>query len=307
MLLFATSDKGGTGRSVTSSNVIYRCALHGADVGYVDFDFGSPTAGSVFGVSSLDRGTTTGHGTHAYLHDRSSSAQMVDVWKNSDRDTLRQRPPGSGRLMLFPGDAGGSEFAIDPGIVRRCIELFLLAEEQFEVTIVDLSAGRSFATQLVIEATSAPELTGVTSRWLVFHRWTRQHIIAAAALVYGDQGLLRIAADNGRDVEKFIDDLRFVRTAFVDPGSTETGGSLRPPQVAWLSQTNRELQQLASGLRIGRTATLGSVPLDPVLQWREQLITDADVAAQHIANSATVEAFERLAKLVMDPDAWVPL
>ena len=32
MLVFATSDKGGTGRSVTSSNVVYRRALQGGDV-----------------------------------------------------------------------------------------------------------------------------------------------------------------------------------------------------------------------------------------------------------------------------------
>ena len=57
MLLFATSDKGGTGRSVTGSNVMYRRALQGGDVCYVDFDFGSPTAGAIFGISALNRGT----------------------------------------------------------------------------------------------------------------------------------------------------------------------------------------------------------------------------------------------------------
>ena len=67
MLLFATSDKGGTGRSVTGSNVVYRRALQGGDVCYVDFDFGSPTAGAIFGISALSRGTTTGSGTHSYL------------------------------------------------------------------------------------------------------------------------------------------------------------------------------------------------------------------------------------------------
>jgi len=58
MLLFATSDKGGTGRSVTGSNVVYRRALQGGDVCYVDFDFGSPTSGAIFGISGLSRGMT---------------------------------------------------------------------------------------------------------------------------------------------------------------------------------------------------------------------------------------------------------
>ena len=51
MLVFAASDKGGTGRSVTSANLAYHRALAGDDVCYLDFDFGSPTAAAVFDVS----------------------------------------------------------------------------------------------------------------------------------------------------------------------------------------------------------------------------------------------------------------
>ncbi|MFL6113172.1 MAG: ParA family protein, partial [Catenulispora sp.] len=36
MLIFATSDKGGTGRSVTSCNMAYRRALRGEQVAYLD-------------------------------------------------------------------------------------------------------------------------------------------------------------------------------------------------------------------------------------------------------------------------------
>ena len=45
---------------------------------------------------------------------------------------------------------------------------------------------------------------------------------------------------------------------------------------------------------------LGAVPLDPVLQWREQLITDSDVWARHVANQATIEAFDSIAKKIVD-------
>ncbi len=85
MIIIATSDKGGTGRSVTGSNVVYRRALQGGDVCYVDFDFGSPTAGAIFGISALTRGTTTGNGTHSYLLGRSPAEEMWDVWQHSDR------------------------------------------------------------------------------------------------------------------------------------------------------------------------------------------------------------------------------
>jgi hypothetical protein len=306
MLLFATSDKGGTGRSVTGSNVVYRRALQGGDVCYLDFDFGSPTAGAVFGISALNRGTTSGSGTHAYLQGRAAAEEQCDVWQHSDRTSLRQRPPGTGRLILIPGDANGGEFASDDDMVQRCVDLFLRLHSEFEVVLVDLSAGRSYAAEIVIAATSSPQLSSVTSRWLVFHRWTRQHVIAAAGLVYGERGLLDIGAMHGRDKDEFARDIRFIRTAIVDPNAPDLAG-LRPPQLAWLREANRDLQKLASESSVGRTTMLGMVPLDPILQWREQLITDSDVWARHVANQATVEAFEMIAKSIVDAQAWEQL
>jgi hypothetical protein len=270
---------------------------------YVDFDFGSPTSGAIFGISALSRGTTTGNGTHSYLHGRSPVEELWDVWQHSGRMSLRQRPPGTGRLALVPGDAGGGEFASNDDMIERCIDLFLRLHSEFEVVLIDLSAGRSYATEIVIAATSTPEMSGVLSRWLVFHRWTRQHVMAANGLVFGERGLLDIGEGYGRERERFFEDIRFIRTATVDPNTPDLAG-LRPPQLAWLREANRDLQRLASELGVGRSAMLGSVPLDPVLQWREQLITDADVFARHVANQATVEAFDALAKSITDAQAW---
>jgi hypothetical protein len=306
MIIIATSDKGGTGRSVTGSNVLYRRALQGGDVCYVDFDFGSPTSGAIFGISALLRGTTRGNGTHSYLRGRASVEEVWDVWRHSDRTSLRQRPPGTGRLALVPGDSSGGEFAFDDAVVERCIDLFVRLHSEFEIVLVDLSAGRSYAAEIVIAATCSPELIGVTTRWLVFHRWTRQHILAAAGLVFGQRGLLDIGAAHGRDRTRFIEDIRFIRTAIVDPNAPDLAG-LRPPQLAWLRETNRSLQRLAAELNVGRSAMLGAVPLDPVLQWREQLITNSDVWAKHVANQATIEAFESIAKAIVDKSAWEQL
>jgi hypothetical protein len=306
MIVIATSDKGGTGRSVTGSNVVYRRALQGGDVCYVDFDFGSPTAGAIFGIGALSRGTTAAKGTHSYLLGRAPTEEQWDVWQHSDRPDLRQRPPGTGRLALIPGDSGGGEFSIYDGVVDRCIDLFLRLHSEFEIVLVDLSAGRSYAAEIVIAATSSAVLAGVTTKWLVFHRWTRQHILAAAGLVYGARGLLDIGADYGRDRNRFIEDIRFIRTAIVDPNSPDLAG-LRPPQLAWLREANRGLQKLAAEHDVGRSAMLGQVPLDPILQWREQLITDTDVWASHVANQATVEAFDSIAKSLVDESAWEQL
>jgi hypothetical protein len=155
----------------------------------------------------------------------------------------------------------------------------------------------------VIAATSRPEMANITSRWLVFHRWTRQHIEAASGLVYDKGGLLDIGEDHGWDSERFLEHIRFVRTAIVDANAPDLAG-LRPPQLALLREANRDLQRRAAELKVGRATMIGEVPLDPVLQWREQLITDSDVWARHVANQATVEAFESIAKDVVDAEAW---
>ncbi|HKR49191.1 MAG TPA: SCO2523 family variant P-loop protein [Pseudonocardiaceae bacterium] len=305
MLVFATSDKGGTGRSVTSSNIIYRRALQGGDVCYLDFDFASPTSGAIFNIAAAMRGTRNG-GLHSHLQGEVNEPERLDVWSESDRVSLRDRPAGAGRLVLLPGDADRGDFQSDLTMVQRCVTLLLRLEEEFELCLVDLSAGRSYATSMVLAATAEPELRSVTTRWLVFHRWTRQHIIAAHGLVYGDHGILDIGVDRGHDRNVLSDSIRFVRTAVVDPGSAELAG-LRPAQVAWLRETNRNLQELAGQQRLGRTSMLGKVPLDPVLQWREQLISDDDVYASQIANRETIDAFETLAKRLVDDNAWVGL
>jgi hypothetical protein len=305
VLVFATSDKGGTGRSVTSSNVLYRRALQGSDVCYLDFDFGSPTAGALFSVDAVSRGTNRG-GLHSYLQGKASEPDKVDIWTGSDRENIRAKPLGAGRLVLAPGDVGGGEFATNPEIVRQCIRLFLRAEEEFDLCLVDLSAGRSQAVQTVLEATAQRELRHVTCRWLVFHRWTRQHILAAEGLVYGDRGLLKAGMEIGHDLEGLRSSIRFVRAAVVDPDSEQLAG-MRPSQVAWLRNCDRGLQELASRHRLGRTSVLGIIPLDPMLQWREQLISDDDVWATQVANAETVKAFEELARRLVDETAWETL
>jgi hypothetical protein len=305
VLVFATSDKGGTGRSVTSSNIAYRRAVQGGDVCYLDFDFGSPTAGAIFNIPSALLGTHNG-GLHAYLQGDLNEPEQLDVWSESDRRALRDRPSGAGRLVLFPGDIGGGEFPSRPDMVQRCVRLFLRLEEEFELCLVDLSAGRSYPIEFVLAATAEQQLRSVTTRWLVFHRWTRQHIIAASGLVYGDQGILDTGVGKGHNQRALIDSIRFVRTAVVDPDSPELAG-LRPAQVAWLREANRDLHELAGREHLGRTSVLGEVPLDPVLQWREQLISDDDTYASQIANQETVDAFETLAKRLMDDAAWLGL
>jgi hypothetical protein len=308
LLVFATSDKGGTGRSVTSSNVLYRSALAGLDSCYLDFDFGSPTAGAIFSVDSIARGTDRG-GLHSYLQERTERVDSVDIWTQSERRELRSRPLGAGRLVLLPGDKGGGEFPAKKEIMERCVDLFLRLQEEFTICLVDLSAGRSQAIEIVLAATAQPELKnskGITCRWLVFHRWTRQHILAAHGLVYGERGLLDAGTEIGHDRAALQTTIRFVRTAVVELDSPQWKG-MRAPQIAWLRECDSNLRELASRSGLGRTRALGTTPLDPMLQWREQLITDDDVWATRVANSETVKAFDALAHKIMDDGEWEAL
>jgi hypothetical protein len=300
--VFAASDKGGTGRSVTSSNIVYRSALQGNDVSYLDFDFGSPTAGAVFQIESLDHGQP-GQGLHSYLQGRVAEPYAVDVWSRSDRTALRRQPLGAGRITLYPGDLGGGEFTASEAMVSRCVDLFLSVEEQYDVTLVDLSAGRSYAVEIVLAATAAAQLSQVKVRWLVFHRWTRQHITSAHDLVFGANGILATGKMHNHDVDALERTIRFVRTAVVNPDSPSLAG-LRPAQVAWLEDCSDSLQTMAGRLGLGRATLLGIVPLDPVLQFREQLISDDDVSLRQIANRETAEAFRSLAHKLGDDEAW---
>lgn len=300
MLIFATSDKGGTGRSVTGCNLAYRCALLGMDVCYLDFDFGSPTAGAIFEVDSAITGTTGG-GLHSLLTGTVTDPVRLDVWARSDRDVLRRRPSDAGQLVLFPGDHGGGEFSATPEAVRKCAELFLRLDSEFEVCFVDLSAGRSYAIDMALEVTS--RLRPMPHRWLVFHRWTRQHIIAAHALVYGEHGLLKAGVAHGHKEPDLRDVIRFVRTAVLDPDSP-TLANMRPAQAAWLRRCHQDLQQLAARNGLGRSVVLGETPMDPVLQWREQLISDADVLNSRIANPETKGALDDLARRLTDKTVW---
>ncbi|MFI5915458.1 SCO2523 family variant P-loop protein [Dactylosporangium sp. NPDC051541] len=305
MLVFAVSDKGGTGRSVTSSNIVYRTALNGRDVCYLDFDFGSPTAGTVFQIEKLVTGLP-GTGLHSYLQGRTDNPFSVDVWAESEGDTLRRQPPGSGRLELYPGDRDGGEFSTSDDTVDRCADLFLSLEEQFDVVLVDLSAGRSYAVETVLAATAAQQLQHVTYRWLVFHRWTHQHIRAAHNLVFGDRGILSAGKAQDHDESELRRSIRFIRTAVVQPSSASLSG-LRPEQLAWLENCNNSLQTLAGRLGLGRTSLLGSVPLEPLLQFREQLISDYDVRQRRTANQETIDAFKDLAAKLHDDRAWEAL
>ncbi|NEC47352.1 MinD/ParA family protein [Actinospica acidiphila] len=301
MLVFAASDKGGAGRSVISANLAYQRALLGDHVAYVDFDFGSPTA-AVFDVPSALLGTEE-QGVHSYLEGEVIDPAGIDIWRQTEHPFLRARRNQAGRLVLYPGDAGGGEFAISEEALERCIDLLLRLNSEFDLVTVDLSAGRSYAVDLVLAATAHPRMLHVVHRWLVFHRWTRQHVIAAAGLVHRENGILRSGVDRGHDGEVLQGSVRFVRVAVPDLESAMWAHA-SPAQLAWMRSCNDALRRLASDQHAGDSVVLGTVPLEPVLLWREQLITGEDVLVTETANKETLEALEEIARRLTDDLYW---
>ncbi|HET9140218.1 SCO2523 family variant P-loop protein [Actinophytocola sp.] len=299
MLVFAASDKGGTGRSVTSCNIAYHLAQR-YDVAYLDFDFGSPTAGAIFEMARVERGVDQ-NGLHSYIEGEAADPYVVDVWQNTARDDLRSANARAGRLVLLPGNRGGAEFPCHARHVNNCVTLFSRLDREFDICVVDLSAGRSHAVSMVLEATAREELSAITARWLIFHRWTRQHVMAAAALVNDTRGIIEVGKAAGHDPDALDDAIRYVRTAV--PRLNSPLATSSPPQAAWLHAFDEELNRLAREKKLGRSRMLGITPMEPVLQWREQVITHADVDAK-IANAATAESFRELATKLTDDTEW---
>jgi hypothetical protein len=287
---------------VTATNIAYRLSLGGHDVAYLDFDFGSPTVGAIFQIPQVERGLSGGHGLHSYLQRRVTEPDSLNVMAGTSRRDLQKARSLPGRFVLFPGDQGGAEFGVEDAerMTQRCLDLLLRLKQEYKVVVVDLSAGRSTALDLALRVTARPELRAEAVRWLVFYRWTFQHVVAANGLVHGARGLLDVGSVVGHDRRELENAVRFVKTAVPALGQRHTAS--RAVQASWLQARDEELRKLAERLRLGHSATLGKTPMEPMLQWQERIISDVDVA-DGIANRETKEAFVELAGRLFQ-DAW---
>ena len=67
-------------------------------------------------------------------------------------------------------------------------------------------------------------------------------------------GLLDIGETHGRQRERFIEDIRFIRTAIVDPNAPDLAG-LRPPQLAW-RPISPSARSIAAVISLGRAGSI---------------------------------------------------
>ncbi|MFF0659413.1 SCO2523 family variant P-loop protein [Micromonospora tulbaghiae] len=273
MLVITHAAKGGTGRTVAAANIGHRLALRGADVCHLDLDTGAATAASVLGLPAPDPG-----GTHSLLLGRAGTPARLDVWERSRWFDPQGRPPGAGRHELLPGDPAGGDFPADRDVVARLVELLLRLDEEFDMCLLDLRSGRSFMVDAVLAATADPRIGPIERRWLIFHRWTEQHLLATHALMHDERGLLACAGARGHDETQLLARTWYVRAA----GDGE-------PDPA----TGRRLARLAGRLRLAERVA-ATVAYDRDLAWREHLVTGGPATAAYEAVADLVDTARRV-------------
>lgn len=294
MIYAAISDKGGTGRTVTVANVAYRLARPDAgrpaqNVCCVDLDLGSPTLGSVLGLTQYERGAP--RGVHDLLAGRLSPERGIrmvidawDAWLQEGRNDVPRHQAGYGDFGLLPGKLDGGDVlfpAVDEAVVATCRAVLQPLVEEYDIVLLDLSSGRS----VVMEMIAHPKLR-LPVRWLVHHRWTQQHLVAAEGLVRGKGGLAGLVPASN---------IFFVRTAVHAP---KGDSGLRDQ---WIVNQHKKLTRAADKRGLGNLErVLGSVPADPTLYWDERLILDSEVAGDEetVAEKSTVQEYKKIAQRI---------
>jgi CobQ/CobB/MinD/ParA nucleotide binding domain len=295
----AISHKGGTGRSVTMANVATCAALRDKRVCVIDLDLASPTFGAVVGLTHIATG----------IEEPAQAAQPRSVYdilrteiadqnrtehKNVDQALISMWAGTSfkgtglenrrGGLFLLPGRRfQGDVFKaqeLAPVLGRL---LGRLTSIGFDLIICDLRSGASnpFAAFLL------PEVERFVAGYVFHFRWTPQHLSGLRDLLHKDI--------NFPGATLPLERVRFVRIAKMPPEfATDRRGF-----QAWLSQQDKLLKEEFDNIcsfakDFKHELVIGEIPLDPVLQWRETIITQK-LVNDGIAKDETLEAFDALA------------
>ena len=279
MPVFASiSHKGGTGRSVATANIGYQLSRLGYDVCIVDLDLASPTLGSVVGFPDVGAGAELG--IHDILAGQISPSDFLDtsydVWGSAELHG-RFRAGNDGQFRLIPGKRGGGDLDLRIKTIRtRLAELIDEMSWNFDYVLFDLRSG--IAT--TAEAFLSQEIGQKLYAWVLFHRWTRQHLI-------GVEDLASTLSQTTQIPTRFY----YIRTAVID--MDQTNPDLQP----WINRRNAELLSLAERLESVTKpplVLLGVVPLERILQWSERILIEEEVA--ELGALPTISSFNSVAR-----------
>ena len=291
--LFACiSHKGGTGRTVSTANLAYHLAQRGRDVCILDLDLASPTLGAVVGLGDIATGAKIG--IHHILAGQLQSEQVEelerDVWESPAINGY-YRPVNHGKFHIVPGTRTGGDSVMgadNPEARLRLSRVLTDLRARYEYTFCDLRSG----VGPVAEAFLWDKIASQLDAWLLFYRWTHQHLhgvedLASALSAHTDRPL-------GEANPRFLS----VRTAVIEIDSVPSESR------TWIGQRDDELRRRSRRLEASTEPPLeniGAIPLDLVLQWSEGILTaeHADV----VGNFHTLKAFDRLAA-ALDENAW---
>lgn len=287
-----TSFKGGTGRTVAAANLAYQLALSGKDVCCVDLDLTSPSFGAVLDLAGLEtgadegvhdllpRGTIDGPDLPPSLDAGNSIRLCKNVWSLTESKELdRSLAPDSGRFDLLPGKGEvdyveGNYDAMAAALGEVLYEL----RDRYDAVFADLRSGKSDVLYALGNA-SLPGDAALDISWLVFYRWTPQHISGTATLI-------------GELQDQFGADVRTVRTAYTPPGDYSARN------LSWFEQQEAALERQRNS-EFGAVPLIGTIPREDVLLWREGVITDEDWQAGHAAKE-TVDAYRVVLRRILD-------
>lgn len=255
-----TSHKGGTGRSTTTANVAFKLACRGEAVCIVDLDLASPTMGAILELNGYEAGAVKG--IHDLLPRHSQGAKRVidaPIPPNGAADLcisvgdfcnsmpvrkdLRAR---KGRLDLLPGKGEMNENLAEfddmapvlDGILEELVEMY-------DSVFLDVASG----TDSLIYAL-AQLRTALT--WVVFYRWTPQHLAGFARLVR------EIREQMGQT------DVMGVRTAFIETSIYRDTSS-----YSWFAEQDKRLERLSRELMGDDDPTVATICRDDTLLWKE--------------------------------------
>lgn len=291
-LLACISHKGGTGRTVTTANIAYQLAMQGKNVCIVDLDLASPTLGSVVGLDDIAAGTPVGEGIHDILiGDRPSEDVLQiqrDVWHSDD--IRPSKTFACGAYSIVPGRAGGGDGILTLGENFKDLHRNRLGRSlnsllnSFDFVFCDLRSGIGNVAEAFLSRPVAERLDA----WLLFHRWTRQHLVGAIDLAQRLSNATNEADDGTQKSVRFMR----IRTASIDMDSVK-----REAKVFVDQQHDKLLEESSrfDGLSDPPLEEIGCVPLEPTLQWTECILT----RETEYNEGKTVAEFQKLANFLV--------
>jgi hypothetical protein len=156
--------------------------------------------------------------------------------------------------------------------------------QDYDFVILDVRSGLSPITRTIA---GEPQFRELVSTWLIFHRWTPQHLAGVEDMAK------RLAT---WDWPAFL-----VRTAYLNPDSVQ-GAS--PEYLRWLRRRDTALEEELTRIRNENgnvRGTIASIPFSGVLQWEERILTPSFFRRERVAEGGT-EGFEDLASALEEVD-----